>query len=537
MRSRVPARSEFGHAAFLADIDVFRKAVERLPAMLAIVDAAGNGLYFNPSLLAYFGTDPSHLDGDGWFRYIHEDDRAAFGRMWRRSRSVDAPLRAEIRLLHPALSEYRRFLVHAVPLGALGPAEDAWVVTCVDVEQTRATEAALEDVSAHLRSTFEASLSSIVLTDTQGRVIAANPKVRERFKAYYGRDLRSGDLLWDVVPQGRTGVVFEGFQRALNGGTWESEYRVETIQGKIVWYVLGCVPIRRGSQVVGVSLSALDITDRKRAEEMRREHEAVLRANRERVETSLRNMASSLEALVAERTEELQCQIAEREAVEADLEVLRQRLVEQGERERVALANGLHDDVLQEVLGLHMNLSNALAAAMDGGEPDDLTEELEATLVGLRTVASALRRTIRGIKPTALEELGLRSALDSFVGGLDVGERPEIVLDFDDVGPLPRDLQVCLYRVGQESIRNAVKHAYAHRIVASLRVQGDQLILHVSDDGVGFEVPNRISSLVREDHFGLASIAEHVMASGGTLHVESGAGTGTVVEAKFAVQR
>ena len=532
MRSRVrnqnPIETRSG-----VDPRFFRRAADRFPGMLAIIESNGHALYFNPAMIEYFGVAQERIDGNGWFRYVHEDDRHAFVRSWRRSQRDGTALRAELRLLHPDTKSYRRYVVHGVPLDPLDDGTDAWVVTCIDVEDVRATEAALAEANAHLRTMFDTSRSSIVLCKSNGEVVAANPAVRERVRSVYGQEIGPGDVIWSVLPEAQAAVVREGFRRAQAGDAWETEYHAVGAGGRSIWFHLSCAPVLQHGRVTGVSLSAVDISDRKRAERMREEHEATLRTNRERVEASLREMASELEGLVAQRTEELRRQIVEREAVEADLEVLRQRLVEQGERERGALANGLHDDVLQEVLGLHMNLSSALGPGQADAGSGQLREELERALAGLRKIADALRLTIRGIKPTALEELGLRSALESFVDGMGVEGRPQIVLDFEDVGDLPRELQVCLYRVGQESIRNALKHAFAHRIVASLRRHGGHLILHVSDDGIGFDVPERLSALVRDDHFGLAGIAEHVMAAGGRLRVRSEKGSGTVVEGRF----
>lgn len=515
------------------DSRLFRQAAERFPGMLAIIDGGGDALYFNPGLLAYFDTHREGIDGTRWFRFIHASDRKAFLRGWWRSRDGGSPLRAEVRILHPGTHAYRRFVVEAAPLGPVPGTEDAWVVTCTDVDDLRAAEDALADANAHLRTIFESSLSSLVLADIEGRVLAVNPAVRQRMQEIYGGRVEPGASLWEVVPPSTAEVVREGLRRGQNGEAWQTEYLAKGAGSRSMWLHLTCVPVVRDGRVTAISLSAVDITDRKRAEELRRQHEDALQAEQARVEASLRDMATELEALVAQRTVELRREIVERKAMEADLEVLRQRLVEQSERERVALANGLHDDVLQEVLGLHMRLSSSLLPSDADVDAPELRREIERGLEALRSIADSLRYTIRGIKPTALDELGLRSALESFVDGLGLGDRPGVVLDFDDVEDLPREETVCLYRVGQESVRNAVKHAYAHRIVVSLRQHAGERILHVSDDGVGFAVPERLSSLVRADHFGLASIAEHVTAVGGALDVRSKPGSGTVVEARF----
>lgn len=536
MQSRRPAHDPTVDGADAArSSDLFRKVTDCFPGMLAIVGADGREVYFNPGLLAYFGMQSESIVGSGWLTYLHRDDRFRFMRRWRCARRRGVSFRAEVRILHPGTNVYRLFLMQGVPLGQIVESPDAWVVTCTDVHDLRQTEAALEDTTAHLRSVFESSRSSLLLCSPDGTVDAVNPVGVRRIRGLYGADIGTGVKLWDVLPDERSTRVRDGFQRALDGRHWDSEEMTQGQDGRARWFHMSYVPVRSAQGITGVLLSAFDITDRKQAEQAKLEHEASMRANRERVEMSLRRMARELEDRVYAKTEELRKEIAERKAMEADLEMLRQKLVEQGERERASLAADLHDDVLQEVLGLHLNVANTLGSGSERVDEAGLRAALADALLGMKRIVGSLRRAIRGLKPIALDELGLRSALESFVDGLDLREGPEIVLDCDACEDFDRGLQLCIYRVGQESIRNAVKHANAERVVVTVRRDAGGVALHVGDDGAGFEIPSRISSLVRDDHFGLAGIAEQVMAWGGELDVRSGSERGTVVEARFPV--
>lgn len=252
-----------------------------------------------------------------------------------------------------------------------------------------------------------------------------------------------------------------------------------------------------------------DVSERKAAERLREE------------------LNEELEARVRARTEEflranerLRAEIRQREALQRDLEVLRWRLVEQREEERASLGRELHDEVLQRILALNMDLPDA----------DDPQELRAAFRRELRGIAQSVRRTLRGMQPPALEELGLRRALEHFVGGIDARDgAPVVELALRHTPALPPPLALALYRAAQEAIWNAVKHAGASCVRVTLAERDGFLELNVFDDGCGFRVPQRLTEFVRRDRFGLASLREHLAALGGEVRVTSVIGEGSTV--------
>ena len=227
--------------------------------------------------------------------------------------------------------------------------------------------------------------------------------------------------------------------------------------------------------------------------------------------------------------------IAERHRAAADLADARGQLGASRELERLRLARELHDGPLQDLIAVSYQLAISARSTEDGPtatvlEPDVVRQEVLAVVRQLRSVIGELR-------PPGLEELGLAAALEGYAANLRQQggpSLPAIVLDAD--GPLvgmPEPLALSLFRVAQEAIRNAIRHADARSICIRLRHDGRSVDLEVSDDGRGFAVPPRLNDLTRTGHYGLVGLAERVDHARGTLAIRSSIGAGTRIAVRL----
>ncbi|GAA1509591.1 GAF domain-containing sensor histidine kinase [Nocardioides humi] len=231
-----------------------------------------------------------------------------------------------------------------------------------------------------------------------------------------------------------------------------------------------------------------------------------------------------------------------------DHHAMRDRLIAQAisaqEAERRRIAGDLHDGVTQALASLSFHLSAAhtgLAAALRGTE-----EVVDPRLTGALGEIAAARRlaglaydetraAITGLHSLLLEDLGLVAALESLCQIL-----PQVDVEFrtDDQSEfvaVPDHAAAALFRIAQEALNNAIKHAEAQRVVLSLRRVGDAAVLGVTDDGAGFDVEavrGRGRSAAAE-HFGLESIVERAALVGATLRIDSIEGRGTAVIVEF----
>ncbi len=208
-----------------------------------------------------------------------------------------------------------------------------------------------------------------------------------------------------------------------------------------------------------------------------------------------------------------------------------QQLLIGREQERRELAHELHDDAVQQLLGINYQLAGLGTVTQDSSTSPQLIQQ------EVLSVVTQLRRVIGDLRPAGLEEFGLTSALEGYVTRLQReggSELPVIELDVDEVGTtLLPSTAICLFRVAQEGLRNSLKHAQAHHIKLKLRVSSSEAILSVRDDGRGFCVPARLSELAQADHFGLLGMAERVSWAGGQFIVHSQPGLGTEITSRI----
>lgn len=198
------------------------------------------------------------------------------------------------------------------------------------------------------------------------------------------------------------------------------------------------------------------------------------------------------------------------------------------EAERRRIAGDLHDGVSQALvsLGYHLSAAEASLAGVAGAETarSRITSALDLS----RLAYDETRAAISGLHSLVLEDLGLVAALETLAGSV-----PHLAVEFrhspgEDLGEIPDHIAAALYRIAQESIQNAVKHADASKVVLSLRRAGDRVVLGVSDDGVGFDV-RAARPASGSDGYGLGSVAERCALIGAELRIESVSGRGTAV--------
>ena len=227
----------------------------------------------------------------------------------------------------------------------------------------------------------------------------------------------------------------------------------------------------------------------------------------------------------------------------------RDRLIKQAisaqEAERRRIAFDLHDGVTTALASMAFHLSAAdltvsELAARDAAA-DDQFKRARAELVSARELADLAyhqtRAAISGLHSLVLDDLGLVAAMESLVQTAAIGDgAPSIDLLVDPAAALddiPDHVAAALYRIAQEALANAVKHAEADRVVLSLRRVGDSIVLGCADDGKGFDPAERRTVRAGDadgaQHFGLSSIAERCALIEASLRIESVPQRGTTV--------
>ena len=195
------------------------------------------------------------------------------------------------------------------------------------------------------------------------------------------------------------------------------------------------------------------------------------------------------------------------------------------EEERTRVARDLHDEVNQSLTGLLLRLEIAREKA-----PPELAAELAEIRQLANQAMNELLTLARQLRPTALDEFGLKAALAGQVR--DLGRQGTIRAGFESYGELadlPEDAQLVVYRVAQEALSNAVRHSGAETVRVRLGREGGFVELSVGDDGRGFSFDDATRGL------GIAGMRERAMLVNGELQVESRPRTGTRVRLRVPI--
>jgi two-component system sensor histidine kinase UhpB len=194
------------------------------------------------------------------------------------------------------------------------------------------------------------------------------------------------------------------------------------------------------------------------------------------------------------------------------------------EAERKRVAQELHDEIGQALTAVMLQLSRLAKRA-----PPDLEDELREAQETTRASLDDVRRVARQLRPEALDDLGLPAALAALARTFAerTGMRIRCVLN-PDLPPLRGDTELALFRVAQESLTNAARHAGTTRIDLSLEPEADAVVLRVRDQGRGFDGASSGS--------GIRGMRERAALVGGDLTIEERAGGGVEVRLEVPVE-
>lgn len=213
-----------------------------------------------------------------------------------------------------------------------------------------------------------------------------------------------------------------------------------------------------------------------------------------------------------------------------ELRALTGRLLEARETESRRIARELHDDLGQGLALLTVELD--LLRHKPPGGVSQLTERLQALLSRVKHLSSSVHDLSRQLHPSKLEQLGLVAAIGSLCRELAESHRVKIEFTHDPLpAALSADVAVCLYRVAQAALSNAIKHSGAQQVEVELSAAADAVSLRIVDRGRGFE-PRR----VRGAGLGLVSMRERVLHLGGGITIDSQPSRGTRVHVRVPIR-
>ncbi|MFN7814013.1 MAG: PAS domain-containing protein [Planctomycetia bacterium] len=453
--------------------EAFDVLAERAPIGILRSDARGMCTYANDTWCAISGLSREETLDRRWSQAVHPDDLAMVIDKWEASVREQRPYVNEVRLVRPDGS-LRQVVVAARPTHDPRGAVTGFLGTALDVTDWREAESSARKKDSLINALVDHSSAAIYLKDLAGRYLLVNRRHAEIWPAM--KDFRPGSTPFDWLPEHVAQTFIATDAEVLETAETRTFEETIPIDGESRTFLTVKFPVfddRR--QVTAVGGISADITDLERARRDLAERERLLR-----------------------------------------------RLIEVQENEKQHVCHEFHDGLIQYAVGSKMLLEGLVA----GGLPATCRPAVESVVEFLAKGIEDGRRVIRGIRPAALDDLGLRAALEEMAGDLrDAGIAMEVDLD-PAIDAIPPSLQTTVYRIAQESLNNARKHSGSGRVSLGVRRAADRIEVAVEDWGRGFE-PDVAASA----GFGLAGIRERARLAGGQCVFETSPSAGTKIHA------
>ena len=418
-------------------------------------------------------------------------------------RDSDRKLKHFISIVEDTTGRLEAEKAGAKPAGIIESSDDA-IIT----ERKRSAElqfkiaTTLEESEKRLRAAFSQTYSVLLLLLPDGTVVEANRAALEAMgftrEQVIGR--KCWEPWWSSLPK-EVEILKASVARAAQGEVVREECSYCTSNGTVRFADRTLAPVRdENGAVVLIVASGLDITEQK-------------------------ELLDKLEQRVQVRTQEL-------EQKNAELRKLSARLLQIQDEERRRIARELHDSVGQLLAAINMNTSNVSKekAQLSASAASAVSENLRL----VEQVSNEIRTLSHLLHPPLLDEIGLLSALKWYIEGFSERSKIKVTSDISsDLGRLPRDVELSLFRIVQECLTNIHRHSESLTAFVRLARSRQGVTLEVKDEGKGFS-PNGESIVFRGETagVGLRGMRERVRQLGGQFEITSNA-TGTLVLAKL----
>ncbi len=220
----------------------------------------------------------------------------------------------------------------------------------------------------------------------------------------------------------------------------------------------------------------------------------------------------------------------ERKSIEAELKQLSQKILQIREEERSALSQEIHDGLGQSLLALKLQLQSKLAKIEKQSGFPVLSEAAEI-IAYLDEILQEVRTLSHNLSPIGLKGLGIAQAILQLAQRFSHADGPEIITDVASLdGFFPENWDINVYRIVEQALVNAVKHAAASRIEIAATLSAGSLVVAVSDNGQGMDIEALHSGANRRKGLGLHIMKERAQIAGGILQIVSEPGKGSRIQ-------
>ena len=366
---------------------------------------------------------------------------------------------------------------------------ESMVFSLLDITEIQQAHQGLEAAARYTRSLIEASLDPLVTINVNGQIMDTNGATERitglRREQLIGSDFSSYFTDPEKAQKGYEAVFRNGFVRNY-------PLEIKDVSGKTRDVLYNATVYRdRNGAIDGIFAAARDITKRKRAENK-------LRESQER------------------------------------LKFLSSELIRAQETERKRIASELHDSIASSLSAAILGLVRASRELPEGTQGHEL---ITRAITMVQHTVEETRRMMNLLRPPMLDDLGLLPAITWFLdqysaiySGLAINK--DIAVEDADI---PENMKIDMYRIIQEAFTNIAKHSNASAAELSLKKKDDVIELTIADNGQGFN-PDAAGHAAKRgaSGLGLISMKERAELAGGTMLIQSSAGKGTTVCARWS---
>ena len=436
------------------------------------------------SVYQMHGIPKGAFDGsvESFASLVHEEDREYVNSSIQTALSGESPYEVEFRVAKPD-GGINWLFTNAIVMRD-GDRPYRMIGATVDITERKIAEQEYVNLAAIVDSSGDA----IIGIDLEGMITSWNGGAERLFG--YTKDEALGRNVTMIIPEDRIDEEDRILARVRRG---EYTEHYETIRrhkdGTLLDLSLTVSPVTDANgKIIGASKNARDITERRRTEAAMRDREIM------------------------------------------------HRLVEAQEGERHRIARDLHDHLGQQLTALRLKLESIKSKVTENNE---LAAELDETRKYAARIDLDVNYLAWELRPTELDQLGLKDALASFVRewSTTYGITAEFHASTTNNGRLHPEIETNLYRILQEALNNILKHADARSVNVILEQRSDRIVLIIEDDGRGFLSDTDSTNGSKGKGLGMIGMRERTALLGGTLEVESRpGGGGTTLYARVPVR-
>lgn len=432
----------------------------------------GRYVFVNERFAKMHGYTVKELLGKEYKTLIHPGDRADVTvRVSKRLKGEPVPYQYEVqRLRKDGKTIWCEMIATAIEYRG----KPAVMGNIMDISQRKQAEKALQDSEEMARALLNATTDAVVLLDANGVILDVNETYAKRFQKNKGEML--GLCIWYLLPPGVTEARMVNVKKVFETG--RPVRMLDERHG--TWNDTNIYPVRNAhGEVTRVAVFVRDVTERKQAEE--------------------------------------------------HIRILTQQMIKAQEDERQRIARDLHDNVAQDLSLLKIGCETLF----DGqpSMPVEIMEKASELSEVLQRSITAVRNMAYDLRPPGLDQLGLVRTVYQYCE--EISETSQISIDFSAAGlddlKLPVDLEINLYRLIQEALRNINKHADATSVSIRMVASFPWIILRIEDNGQGFDVRKRMVEAFAEKRMGLRSMQERVSLLNGKMRIKSRPKEGTKI--------